>query len=224
MPRSNQYYTLIGSLPALPRHFAQAERVPISPRQLDQRLRMLSPEDAQVVESLRDFLIWERQPLERTDDDVVLHYARVTKTVPNEFARALMHRAISVRTIVAGLRCRRLGLDAPPGDTSVATQIQRNWNHPDFRLGHHFPWIVDVDRTLNSSTPYEVERQRLEIAWKFESSMANQYFFSFEAVLLYLVRWEVVFRWTQRDSEAGRTKFEQLVTESMGEYAAIYAE
>ena len=46
MARSNLYYTLLGSLPALPAHFADAERVPISQLRLDERLRMLAHHDA----------------------------------------------------------------------------------------------------------------------------------------------------------------------------------
>ena len=37
----NNYYTLIGSLPALPSHFASTERLPISLLQLRERLKML---------------------------------------------------------------------------------------------------------------------------------------------------------------------------------------
>ena len=49
MPRSSSYYTLIGSLPALPVHFEDAERVPISRRRLDERLKMLDPAAAEVI-------------------------------------------------------------------------------------------------------------------------------------------------------------------------------
>jgi hypothetical protein len=52
--------------------------------------------------------------------------------------------------------------------------------------------------------------------------MADQYQFSFEAVLLYLIRWEIVYRWTRRDAAVGQEKFERLVNEAMGEYANMF--
>ena len=53
--------------------------------------------------------------------------------------------------------------------------------------------------------------------------MADRYFFTFEAVVLYLIRWEVVTRWIRRDAEAGQQRFAQLVSESMGAYADMFA-
>ena len=43
-----------------------------------------------------------------------------------------------------------------------------------------------------------------------------------EAVVLYLIRWEIVFRWTSRDAAAGQEKFERLVAEAMGQYASMF--
>ena len=57
MARSTTYYTLIGSLPALPRRFEQAERVPISRLKLDERLKMLTPQDAEEVTAPVDVTI-----------------------------------------------------------------------------------------------------------------------------------------------------------------------
>ena len=62
----------------------------------------------------------------------------------------------------------------------------------------------------------------LGITWSRWAKLAEQYFFSFEAVLLYLARWEIVSRWTSRDATLGRQRFEQLVTESLDEYANLY--
>ena len=50
-------------------------------------------------------------------------------------------------------------------------------------------------------------------------NMANNFTFSFEAVLLYLARWEIVDRWTSRDADAGLVRFDQMIEETLGEYA-----
>jgi hypothetical protein len=222
MWQSKNYYTLIGSLPALPAHFEDAERVPISSRRLDERLKMLDPDAAEVIRQLGDFLLWDRQPLDRTDDEFCSHYERITARVNHRFVRDLIEQVMTRRTIVSGLRRRRLGLGPPVGVGWVARHIAGHWSHPDFRLAARFPWIAQVDGQLGGDSPFELERILLGIAWKHAKQLADQYQFSFEAVLLYLIRWEIVYRWTRRDAKAGQEKFEQLAAEAMGEYASMF--
>ena len=216
------YYTLIGSLPALPCSFDEMERVPISQLKLNERLKMLAPRDAKVVDEMSEFLVWERQPLERTDEDILRRYEQFRREVENQLAQELIRDSMAMRTVLAGLRCRRLGLEAPQGVAPIAAQIARNWSHPDFRLGAQYPWIAEVDRQLNGDTPFDLERMRIELAWRRVGRLAEEHFFSFEAVVLYLMRWELVYRWTQRDAEVGQRKFEQLVTDAMGEFANMF--
>lgn len=219
---SRSYYTLIGSLPALPPHFEEAERVPISTLCLVDRLKMLEPRDAEVIEQMSDFLVWERQPLERSDDNVREHYDEFMVTVNDRFARELIQYAMTNRTIIRALRCRRLGLDPPDGIPPLSAQITRNWNHPDFQLGAQFPWVGEADALLRGDNPFELERRKLAILWKHVRRLADQFHFTFEAVVLYLMRWEIVYRWTTRDAAAGQEKFEQLVAEAMGEFTDMF--
>jgi hypothetical protein len=220
-PKEN-YYTLIGSLPALPSHFEDAERVPISSRGLDERLKMLDPDAAEVIKQLGDFLLWDRQPLDRTDDEFCRHYERIVASVNHRFVRDIVEEVMTRRTILSGLRRRRLGWGPPTGVAWVARHITQHWAHPDFRLAARFPWIVEMDAQLCGDSPFELERMGLQIAWTYVKRLADQYQFSFEAVLLYLIRWEIVYRWTRRDAQAGQEKFEQLAAEAMGEFANMF--
>ena len=220
--RSTTYYTLIGSLPALPSHFDGADRVPISELRLQSRLKMLEPSDAKVVEEMTEFLGWERQPLELTDENVLERYHRFMDTISDPFAQELIERAMTNRTIVAGLRSRRLQLDPPVGVVPIASHIARNWNHPDFHLGGRFPWISEVDALLSGDSPFDLQRKILDIVWQRVYRLAEQYHFTFEAVVLYLIRWEILYRWTQRNAEVGQARFDQLVAEAMGEYLEIW--
>ena len=222
MHLSTNYYTLIGSLPTLPRSFDAADRMPISRLKLNERLKMLAPRDAKVTDEMADFLVWERHPLERTDEEIVRHYEKFMSEVDNRLARELIRYFMSIRTVMAGLRCRRLQLEPPTGIPPLAGQIAKNWSHPDFRLGSEFPWIAEVDRLLRSESPFDLERMRVEVTWKYLNRLAQDHFFSFEAVLLYLVRWELLHRWTQRDTDLGQQKFEQLVDSAMGDFAHMF--
>jgi hypothetical protein len=224
MAHSNTYYTLIGSLPTLPRRFDQADRVPISRLKLRERLKMLDPQDATVVSELSEFLVWERQSLERTDEEFHHQYAHFEKTLQNSIALAMIRQIVSVGSIIAGLRRRRLQRDAPAGQTPIHKQMARHWEHPDFRLGVQFPWISEMDEILNSEQPFDVEHKKFDINWGYAKRLSDQYFFSFESVLLYLFRWEMVDRWTRRDAKIGQIAFEKLVSDAMGPYTNLFAE
>ena len=219
---SNQYYTLIGSLPALPRHFEDADKVPISRLALSERMKMLDDDAAGTLKQMGDFLIWDRQPFDRTDEDVCRHYDDFMRNVEDPFARRWIDDVMTLRTIVSALRRRRLGMDAPPGVGWSAEHIARHWNHPDFRLAMKLPWITDIDAQLCGDLPFELERTLLDIKWRHAKGLADQYRFTFEAVALYLIRWEIVFLWTARDAAAGQEKFGRLVSEAMGPYANMF--
>jgi hypothetical protein len=222
MRQSSSYYMLIGSLPALPVHFEDAERVPISRRGLEERLKMLDPDAAEVLEQMAEFLLWDRQPLDRTDVEFCSHYDRIMAGIEHRFARELIEQIMTRRTILSALRRRRLGLGPPPGVGWAAEHIARHWSHPHFRLATQFPWIAEVETQLNGDRPFELEQKLLNIAWSHVKRLADQYHFCFEALVLYLIRWEIVYRWTSRDATAGRGKFEQLVQDAMGEYGKMF--
>ena len=57
MVSGNKYYMLIGSLPALPRHFEDTEKVPISRLGLDERMKMLDTDAAEMLEQMAVFLV-----------------------------------------------------------------------------------------------------------------------------------------------------------------------
>ena len=221
MARSNSYYTLVASLPAMPRYF-EVDRVPITQPRLEKRLEMLKRQDAAVVEQLRAFLLWDRQPWDRTDEEVISHYNQLMSTTKNRLARHIVAFQMDVRTIMSGLRRRRRGLPPPPGVGQWVDHIRKNWEHPEFKLRWQHRWIVEMDQLLDTTDCLRVQRIKLGLAWNHWAKLAEQYYFSFEAVLLYLARWEIIHRWVSRDAALGRQRFEQLVTESLDEYADLY--
>ncbi len=217
------YYTLIGSLPALSMRFDEAERVPISRVRLDELLKMLDDQDREVVRRLSDFLAWDRQTLDRTDQDVCRHYNLLMAETSNPFVHRIIELVMNQRTVVAALRRRRLGQGPPPGVGPWLKHIEQHWKQPDFRLASRMPWVTQVAELLTSDTPLAIEQVLLNANWKVASRLAREIdAFSFEAVLLYLLRWEIVYRWVSRDAQVGQERFQELVAQSMGSYATLY--
>jgi len=59
--------------------------------------------------------------------------------------------------------------------------------------------------------------------WAYLRRRADDYYFSFEAVVLYVTRWNIIRQWQEQQAGRGREIFEALVTEALGEYANVYA-
>ncbi len=214
------YFTLIASLPPLPPHF-DVTRPPITRLQLDERLKMLTEEDAQTVAQLNDFLAWDHQPLEQSDTEVIDRFHRLKREVHHPVIWRIVENRLNMRTIISALRRRRAGEDPPRGVGDMVDPIRRHWRDPYFRLENRFAWIEPFAEHWQAGKALEAERVLFEFMWELRYRMAAQFTFSFEAVLLYLARWTIIDRWTSRDAEVGKARFDQMIEETLGDYANI---
>lgn len=215
-----KYYTLLCSLPSIPPYF-EVDRPPISRKKIRERLKMLDEDDAATLQQLVDFLAWDRQPLNRSDREVVAHYDWLKSKITNPVIMQVVDDRIDVRTIVGAFRRRRSQLEPPEGVGQLTPFISRNWHRSDFGLATRYPWISELPDLLESGSPQETERFLFSVTWKIWSRNAAKYQFSFEAVIFYLVRWEILERWTSRNLEIGRQRFDKLLMEALGEYANL---
>lgn len=214
---------LISSLPALPAHF-DVERLPITLERLQGRLRLLEPEDAEEIERMLTVLRWGNQFEEPSDAAVVQRLDVLMQDITNPLVRDILAYGMDVRMIAVALRSRRRGLPLPPvGIGQWVDHIRRHFNQPDFKLGQVFPGIPEAERLLAQGDLLTLYRQYvLGATWTYLKKRAEDYYFSFEAVVLYIARWDIMRRWQQLEAKRGRAIFETLVTEALGEYANIY--
>ena len=221
---SNRYHMLISSLPVLPPRL-DVERLPITFERLQGRLRMLEPEDAEEIERLLAVLRWGNQFEEPSDVAVVQRCNALMQDITNPLVRDLLTYGMDVRMIAVALRCRRRGLPLPTvGVGQWFDHIRRHFNQPDFKLGQVFPGIPEAEQLLAQGELLTLYRQYvLGATWTYLKKRAEDYYFSFEAVVLYIARWDIMRRWQQLQAKRGREIFETLVTEALGEYANIYS-
>ncbi|QDT16700.1 DUF2764 family protein [Alienimonas californiensis] len=213
------YYTLIASLPPLPTHF-DVERPPISRRQLAERLSQLSEEDAETVRQLADFFDWDRQPLDRTDAEIARELTNL-QTVQHPLVLRIIQHRLDVRIVVSALRRRRDGLSQPVPIGELSETIRRHWSDPTFGLGGRQPWIEPFAKFMTEGRVVEAQRTLFEHTWRQWRRLATEFTFSLEAVILYLARWEIIYRWTSRNAEAGRTRFDTMIQDTLGDYAHL---
>jgi Protein of unknown function (DUF2764) len=221
MMSSRSYYTLIASLPPLPPRF-DVDRDPISAPRLEQRLRLLAEDDAAVIDQWRSFLVWDRQPLDRTDSEFIATYQQLMRAISNLTLRQMIQIRIDTRTIVCAVRLRRSGMPLTSGVGQWVDHIRRNYAEPEFNLAGRYSWIGEFNRLLADDDAIGAERLLFATNYSQWSRMAENYTFSFEAILLYLARWEIIDRWTSRNAEAGKIRFDSILTETLGDYAQLF--
>ncbi len=217
----NNYYQLISSLQPLPPRI-DAARLPISRERLQDRLHMLEPEDQAEMDRMIKVLAWSRQFEERDDLAVVKRYDALMGEVTNPLVREVLTVALDVQMITTALRRRRRGLGPPPvGIGRWFDQIRRRFNEPDFGLGHVFPRIARIGPLLEQGDVLNAHRGLVEAAWLYLKRLADDYYFSFEAVVLYVARWNIMRQWQEMQPERGRAIFEALVKEVIGTHVNI---
>ena len=220
MPTNRAYYTLVASLPALPPRF-DVDRCPITWPRLEMRLRMLAADDQLTLKRLVDFLAWDRQPFQRTDEEVIAHYHALLATDDHRLVRSIIDQRVDMRLIISAIRRRRLGLAPPPDLGQWSALIRRRWNLPQFGLQARFPWIAEMERLLAAGAADQIEKLILSVQWATYTRAAQQTYFSFEAVLLYVARWAVVHRWTSQNGALGRERFESTLSKLLESHVIL---
>jgi hypothetical protein len=221
--RSARYHMLICSLPALPTRF-DVERLPISAERLRDRLRMLEPEHAEEIQNLLEILAWSERFAETTDAAVVERYGELMRRITHPMVREAAGAAVDARMIVTALRRRRRRLGPPTvGIGQWFEHICSHFDEPDLGLAHAFPRLGELRDLLERGDALGFHRGLLGATWAYLRKRADEYHFTFEAVALYVARWEIMHHWQQLEAGRGRAIFETLVAEALGEHADVYA-
>jgi len=213
--RRAPYHMLVASLPALPR-IGIAERLPINPARLESRLRMLTPEDAEIVARIRRFIQWQNQSHDRTDAEVAREYRKLLASNPHASVQAAITFRMNIRTIFAAMRRRHRGESQPPdeewGAGNWVRHIEKHWSHPEFKLNSVFPWISQAREHFENGETLQLEELLMELVWDALDRRAFGRYFEFENIIAYLFKWDILQRWLSYREEAARQKFEELAT------------
>lgn len=219
-----RYTTLITSLPHQPALFTEKQTA-LSRIKLEARLAMLEEADRRAIRLIGDLLAWSHQEFELDDGEVVRRARRILEDLPDGMIRDIAESGLDIRTIVAALRRRKAG-GAAPGPSEVfghgrwVAHIRRYWSEPDFRLAGVFPWVPEANRLLAADDTIGLQRLLLTEAWGRLGRIADDgHEFDFVAVLVYVLRWDIVDRWTRYDAEQATIRFRELLTAGLGDHA-----
>lgn len=205
---------LLGALPDHGPLFG-ATQTPLSRIRLSQRLALLDPRETRCLREARRLLEWAQQPPEIGDARAIAEARRILAGIDHDFVRELVVWRLELRTIVAALRRRHRGESTPPagawGFGRWVGQLERHWSEPDFGLARAFPWLPEAERQLRRGASADLERLLLGVVWSHLERLSDGHHLDYEAVVIYVLRWDLIARWTTYDGEAAVQRFDELV-------------
>lgn len=216
-----RYTLLISSLPRHPLSLFSAKQTPLSRIQLDSRLALLTEQDAVGLKQIEQLVFWSHiEP--KQDDEVVADAHLRLAGLDSEFGQHVVEHRLLIRLIVAALRRRQQGLKAEKlalyGELARAYHLMmKHWNQADMGLTYLAPWVTDVNRLLVEQQSLELEKFLLDLLWQTYIRWGNAHRFDFAAVILYVLRWDIICRWTSYDAEQAELRFNQLLASSFPE-------
>ncbi len=223
-----QYLTLIASLPPhMPKLF-KTRQTPISRLKLDERLQMLEPEHRQELALIENLVHWNRMAIDTSDLEMIKRGRAVEQQLQNAFIKEIVQWRLEERTIVAALRRRRLGINVPPPVTHWGygrwlRYIEAHWMEPAFALEHIFPWIPEAAQLLQDNNYLALERLLLSLVWDHYGRVVGDHYFDFEAVVVYVLRWDVIDRWSRYNKQRAEQRFNDMLDSALGGYASLFA-
>ncbi|MFR9649945.1 MAG: DUF2764 family protein [Rikenellaceae bacterium] len=147
-------------------------------------------------------------------------YYAVCESSKVSFLREWSQTERNIRNVVAALTARQM--DTPVegvlvGDGDIVEQISRS-SAADFGLRGELSYIDALISAVGDDSNLLDKESRIDnIKWAEATELATFDYFGIGAVLSYLVRLNIVARWSELNVTKGREMFERLVSQFRGE-------
>ena len=217
--RPNQYAMLLTSLPAHPTNLFSAHQTSISKIQLENRLALLDARDAENLRCIEELLFWS-QVNNASDEFIIKKSNEVVEKIHDAFLKRIIIWRLELRTLLSALRLRHAGVNQPkkhtfPGIGQWRESIETNWDKKDFGIGHRLPWIIPAQQMLERHEAFKLEKLLLNLVWQYYANECSRHYFDFPAVVIYVLRWDVINRWTLYRADEAIKRFDAMVNSSL---------
>jgi hypothetical protein len=122
---------------------------------------------------------------------------------------------------------RRDGISPPAGPWGFGKwtgHIVSNWSDPTFRLDAPMPWLREAVKLLEADDALGLERHLLEVAFRQLQRNGGMHHFDFEAVVIYVLKWNLFDRWAASDAQAAARRFAQLSDDALQDFPDLMLE
>lgn len=218
-----KYTLLLSSLPLQPSNLFSSQLPAISRIQLDNRLTLLDATDADDLVRIEKLLHWSKMQEAADDDASIVQTGQIElDKVRSGFLRDLILWRLELRTLLTALRRRHAGetlsnKQAFHGFGNYLPYIVRNWQKPDFGLGIRLPWLKQAQQLMAANDIQALDKLMLQLNWQQYGRLSMGHYFDFPAVVLYVLRWDLINRWLCYDQDRALLRFNELVQAGMAD-------
>lgn len=211
------YAMLMASLPPHALSLWDSKNKRLSRVQLDRHLSLLNSKDKQTLDEIQAVLLWAKMSsIEHAEKQV----EQLLSELNNSFLADVVIWRLQIRTIMAAIRYRKLNQSATAaadfrGYEGVTSHIKKNWQSDDFTLSHRFPWLKEANQLFNANETVNLEKLLLNLSWQHYEKIGQGHYFDFEAVIIYVLRWDINDRWAKNDEKKAIQQFEKLVEQAL---------
>jgi hypothetical protein len=177
------------------------QETPISRLQLEKRLKLL-PVDKYTLAFTVESLIWTSWFMPQQSVTDLRNVFQSVIDTQSIFLRDTLMWFFDLRSILAALRMRNEKKEPPENPqecwiTRWNHKLLKNWNELDFGLKSIYPWLPKVAADIAKKDTAAVEQFLLSYIWKYLSILETGHYFDFEAIIIYLLRWNIIHYWSQ---------------------------
>lgn len=212
------YYTLITSLPRHERNF-KVSVTPVSRIQLEKRLKFLPEDERRILYDLESLMwtSWYSPEMPFSETQIL---AKKLLAYDNPFVNDIVNWYCDIRSLFAALRLRR-NAQSPPANKQdywlgrLSLRLINNWNDPEFGLRFVYPWLPEVNRQIAGDEVSALEEILISQLWKHLGVLEGGHYFDFEAVLIYVLRWDIVNYWAQFSEKEAVVRMNELAERAL---------
>lgn len=215
---TDQYVTLISSLPGTDGLF-KAKLPPLSRLKLHKRLKSLTPGDRERLELVENCLEWKEMNEGFKDAAILKRGKALFAAVRNKTLKRLILERLELRTLILAMRKRKRGETAPSetgwGFGRWQQHIARHWHEPDFSLSNVFDWANEANQLIQQEHAFKLEKLLLEVSYKQLLRHSGNHEFDFEAVVIYVMKWNIINRSINYNSHKAERRFTSILAQEL---------
>lgn len=226
LENSTRYTLLLCSLPYLPPPLREARFIPPSRIQIGKALKLLTEVDTARMQRINAVLHWSHLPIERDDAAMMAEAEKLSLEESSAFLREVVLERLELRTFIAAMRRRELNnipqADERWGIGRYTRRILTHWHDPAFGLGHVFGWLNEAVHLLRSGNTLALDRLLMHESWRRLQRVEDRHNFGFDAVALYVMRWNILDRLYRQHEEAAVIRFKSMVNDALNGHQLIF--
>ena len=147
------------------------------------------------------------------EDALALRYMEYARGLKNKFVQQWFEFEQNVSNIIVALTARQVGIDARcsiVGNDIISTQLRES-KEQDFGLKTILPYFGNLLAVTKISDPVQKERALDELKWRWLEDETFFHYFTVEKVFAFLVKLDIIERWSRLDAETGQQLFRRLI-------------